>query len=598
MKHHLFSLHTLAGITVLVLIGMILSPPVVFGNGPTWPDQALMQQTPPTTSEGVIAFVLENDDGSPIGGKADIYVVNADGSNLHTLTHHSAVYSSLAWSSDGRQLAFVHDSDGIHIMNAEGTQTRYLTEGTSPVWSPDGSRIAYVSEIKGNREISIVSPYGFGSQHRHLTENSADESQLQWSPNGSQIAFVSSGSDGQNICVVDSIYDYHLQCLTNAYAGATQPRWSPDGTQIAFVSHRTGNQEIYVIHADGSNLRQLTDNRVEDRFPAWSPDGSQIAFESKQGETFEIYVIDADGSNLRRLTDNDTNDNSPQWSPDGSQIAFEATRDHIRGIYVMDVDGSNTIHLASADLVSEPVWQPVPSAAAETAVQTIPSDVPKPEMVLVPAGCFMMGSDSDESSRISPAREVCLETFWIDRYEVTNAQFAAFGGQAMEPSGWTDDNRPRENITWAEAQAFCERRGARLPTEAEWEYAARGPENLEYPWGNEWDPDKVVWGQASNHESADVGSKPEGASWVGAMDMSGNVSEWVADWLVFDAEDFAWEENSTEPVEMADGIMRGGHFINHIDFLRAWEWSPVDLHSRDAFLGFRCARSASPDEAF
>ena len=109
------------------------------------------------------------------------------------------------------------------------------------------------------------------------------------------------------------------------------------------------------------------------------------------------------------------------------------------------------------------------------------------EMVLVPAGCFMMGSEEGEDDE-KPVHEVCFrEPFWIDRFEVSNAQFEQFNGQAARSSNWTDGNLPRETITWFEARDFCELRGGRLLTEAEWEYAARGPDGLTYPWGNNYE---------------------------------------------------------------------------------------------------------------
>ena len=249
------------------------------------------------------------------------------------------------------------------------------------------------------------------------------------------------------------------------------------------------------------------------------------------------------------------------------------------------------------------------------------------EMVLVPAGCFMMGSTEEEidsafeicksASAVceyeygrdwfeseSPRHEICFdEPFWIDLYEVTNAQFRAFGGQAEEESHWTDDNRPREEITWFEAVAFCELRGARLPTEAEWEYAARGPDGLVYPWGNDFVADNVVYEDNAFGQTAEVGSRPGGASWVGALDMSGNVQEWVS----------SLYQDHPYPYDAADGreasgdidgsrsrAKRNGSWCHwdtgseNTSFLRAAYRSGQDPPYGNYSLGFRCARAMSP----
>jgi formylglycine-generating enzyme required for sulfatase activity len=177
------------------------------------------------------------------------------------------------------------------------------------------------------------------------------------------------------------------------------------------------------------------------------------------------------------------------------------------------------------------------------------------QMLLVPPGCYTMGSTaqhiqetfrecvaflgsesscnlfSDEGSQT----QICFDQpFWIDRYQVTNAQYGSHGT-------FTGANEPRTNITWYEAHQHCQQRGARLPTEAEWEYAARGPDGLIYPWGNEFDGTRlnfcdrncelnwrdVNWNDGYA-EVSPVGSYPAGASWVGALDMAGNTWEWTS----------------------------------------------------------------------
>jgi len=210
-------------------------------------------------------------------------------------------------------------------------------------------------------------------------------------------------------------------------------------------------------------------------------------------------------------------------------------------------------------------------------------------MVLVPAGCFMMGPEMPREGYEELMHKQCLEMpFWIDKYEVTNAQFKAFNGVAFSASQWTGDNRPRELISWAEARDFCAARGSRLPTEREWEYAARGPDNLEYPWGREWNGNNAVWSGNSNGQTANVRSHPAGVSWVGAMDLSGNVWEWMSSLsqaYPYVAEDGREDYFNTLYIR----VLRGGSWnydsAQLTSFLR---WNNTALSTND--IGFRCAR--------
>lgn len=211
------------------------------------------------------------------------------------------------------------------------------------------------------------------------------------------------------------------------------------------------------------------------------------------------------------------------------------------------------------------------------------------EMVLVPAGCFMMGSDDGEEDE-KPARQQCFaEPFWIDKYEVTNAQFEQFNGQAGSESNWTDPNRPRERITWFEARDFCELRGGRLPTEKEWEYAARGPDSLVYPWGDEFVGENAVYFGSSDTGTADVGSRPDGKSWIGSLDMGGNVWEWTST-IYQDYPYDTTDRRESRSDSISARVLRGGSFFHYDSNIRAANRLRSNPSIVLNYNGFRCAR--------
>lgn len=203
------------------------------------------------------------------------------------------------------------------------------------------------------------------------------------------------------------------------------------------------------------------------------------------------------------------------------------------------------------------------------------------EMVQVPAGCFTMGLETGRREE-RPTTKICLGMFWLDKTEVTNAAYGSEGA-------YKGANRPRENLTWAEANAFCQKRGARLPTEAEWEYAARGPDNLIYPWGNTLDPERLVYDKnMNNFETFDVGSKPSGASWVGALDMSGNVFEWTHS--LYKPYPYSATDGREDDANQTDPRVYRGGWQSYVDNATGgtmrFRKKPDD---RDWHIGFRCA---------
>jgi hypothetical protein len=211
------------------------------------------------------------------------------------------------------------------------------------------------------------------------------------------------------------------------------------------------------------------------------------------------------------------------------------------------------------------------------------------EMVLVPVGCFMMGSEVSNRDNEYPPHQQCFDKlFWIDRVEVTNSQFGSYGF-------WAQDERPREVVNWFEAREFCLNRGGRLPTEVEWEYAARGPDSLIYPWGNEFVADNVVYGHNSTAQTDLVGLRLEGASWVGALDMSGNVYEWTSTILApypYNMND--GRENLTEII--SGRVARGGSWIQGEDTVRAAVRVGQVPEVRNNTTGFRCVREFRTEE--
>lgn len=216
------------------------------------------------------------------------------------------------------------------------------------------------------------------------------------------------------------------------------------------------------------------------------------------------------------------------------------------------------------------------------------------DMVLVPVGCYMMGSDYGDADEI-PAFVQCLKNpFWIDRFEVTNAQFDRLGGKAELPSVWPDLNSPRTNVRWAEARDFCASRNARLPSEVEWEYAARGPDSLNYPWGMAFTYDYGVFQPNSNQRTAEVGSKGMGASWVGAQDMAGNVWEWTS--TIYDEGRFRYpytaDDGREDPSDTtSQRVMRGSSWYDGTDYwARAANRGRLGPTIQDFNIGFRCVR--------
>ena len=266
-----------------------------------------------------------------------------------------------------------------------------------------------------------------------------------------------------------------------------------------------------------------------------------------------------------------------------------------------------------------------------------------PDMVLIPAGELFMGSPDDGLSFDDerPQRKVYLSSFYIDRHEVTNAHYKQFvdatGYQAPSHlasrfSLWdhntpllTSEQHPVVNVSWDDAVAYCRWRGNRLPTEAEWEKAARGVDDRRYPWGTDWDIAKAnsasywagrtiefkdgeewkafwITGEGA-HISRErglkgeiltlpVGTFPQGASPYGILDMAGNAAEWVQDWYEPYAYLNAPLSNPQGPNGQLLKVVRGGSWLKPARNIRAADRDYAFPADRASGIGFRCAKDA------
>jgi formylglycine-generating enzyme required for sulfatase activity len=295
---------------------------------------------------------------------------------------------------------------------------------------------------------------------------------------------------------------------------------------------------------------------------------------------------------------------------------------------------------------------PIKTAVGENTKLPVNTEVPSPGssptpendgmvQVFVPGGDFKMGSDYTTSGYPweGPIHTVFLDPFWIDQTEVTNAMFEAFATQRgyqtdaektgssavfnlLDGSFWrvggadwqhplgADSSLlnlgayPVVHVSWNDARAYCEWAGRRLPTEAEWEKAARGTDGRTFPWGNEFDGTRlnfadvnlnVRWGDNNFNDkfqfSSPVGNYPSGASPYGALDMAGNVWEWVNDWA---SELYYQDSPSSNPGGPDSGlyrVYRGGSWEDTSDGTRAGFRGWIDPKDTSNGRGFRCVRT-------
>lgn len=233
-----------------------------------------------------------------------------------------------------------------------------------------------------------------------------------------------------------------------------------------------------------------------------------------------------------------------------------------------------------------------------------PTSVPETPAVEIPEGIFSMGFDGTQALEDErPLHRVWLDAFAMDLHEVTTSQYALFLATTNRPAPWqwqTVDlaqhgDRPVIGVDWPDADAFCRWKGKRLPTEAQWEKAARGTDGRLYPWGNQAPTSaqaNFALGARFSYSQVlmPVRSYDQGKSPYGLYQMAGNVWEWVQDWYAANYYEISPERNPPGPEQGQFKVLRGGSWSDLPKYLLTYGRFKLPPETRNSYTGFRCAK--------
>jgi len=247
----------------------------------------------------------------------EIFVMDYDGVNPSPLTGNQSINLSPRWSPDGRMIAYTSYRNGnpdLFVLNFDSGRRDVLSAqqglNATPGWSPDGQWLVVAMSASGGTNLFLLPKTG--GTPKALTTGPAISVSPSFSPNGRQIVFNSDRGGTPQIYVID-VDGSNLRRLTFQGSYNASPRWSPRGEKIVFMCQVAGYQ-VCLINPDGSGLQQLTTaGRNEE--PTWSPDGRHIAFTSTRTGQRDVFVMHADGSEQKRLTNNGRENYLPDWSP-------------------------------------------------------------------------------------------------------------------------------------------------------------------------------------------------------------------------------------------------------------------------------------------
>lgn len=534
---------------------------------------------------------------------------------LHTFPDETYGVLSVAFSPDGKNIATGTDSKTYPLKLWQVSDGKLLYsvdedhEGVRALaYSPDGQTIisgtgSNTLNIRNSKDGKLVKTF----------KKKYNVCSLAYSPDGQ---IVAAGYDDDSIELLQVEDGTILRTLAGIRLGSKYISFSPDGQLLISGDNTTVN--LWNVK-DGTLLRTIGGDPGSTKCsPTFSPDGQTI-ITGGIADNIRIWNV-KDGILLRSLDAVDSFSEHLTISPDGKTIAAG-----LWNIQLVRLSDGNVVDRIDPHIgfITSIVFSPDGTSLAVSGYggisvfaldSTANNDQPKvenrnnpvdgAEMMLIPAGKCILGSmhpDKYADNAVATYHEAYLDSYCIYKTEVTVAQYRKFclaTGRAMpaEPGWKWQDDYPIVNVSWQDASDYATWAGGALPTEAQWEKAARGPFGRIYPWGSDWDATKaqcsrVKWGDAG--KPAAVGSFPTGASPYGCLDMAGNVWEWCADWYApWDGKD-SFLINSynhpTGPITGTTRIIRGGCWGSNSpnDMFTAYRRGYAPTYKGNDF-GFRC----------
>jgi len=598
------------------------------------------------------SLVLVNPDGAnskTLDTGTDVYIPYSSRGVLW-LTNEKIVFLAAPKQSGEKSSMYVVNADGSGLTKLEKPMQDMGDVAVPLFGSNDAKSIYWVTGTDCHdrgicNEKYFVTKVDDTDQNQIWQNIQAASDRVYVSPSGKFILYYSYfGWSLKNGCILATVEGQTLSAVNNCYAGV----WSPVEDKLLEISWTQKNKAwlaSYVIWTEpGNQVTKLPAIDAAYCSANWTPDGEKI-FLSRCVDN-EVWGRKTNylGSRLINISDGtiteypDSNMCVTAISPDSKWVISY-------NCYTSDSKpaSSQLINLETKE--AQPVlegfvstdpkalqmgmsfyWVP-PTNFVSSAVPLAKTSVtgrisPKDEMVsvFVPQGEFTMGNDkSQDQQNVKPAHSVNLDAYWIDQIEITNRMYvmciqdggctppkyytgkpanqAAQGGSSPNLKMLIYENYllpdaadlPVLNVSWDQAQGYCAWAGRQLPTEAQWEKAARGTDGRTYPWG-EQSPDRTL---LNNYYigPVQIGSYPDGASPYGALDMAGNVWEYVSDWYDRGYYASSPKDNPTGPATGVGHVVRGGAWYTIqkvMTYYRAFEGSTDLSLSR---IGFRCSSS-------